>query len=123
MKRVSLEVSAAVVALLMSCTTFHRDSACGNPVNRQVLVRQVTVAQIRSEYLAQVDAKSLPEQPCRIVEEWIDREIAALLEKKQPTDELWYYKYEKCCGWYRAGYYLVRGWCIAGEINTAVGFN
>ena len=83
-----------------------------------VLVRRVEPEDIRIEYLAAVDAASLAGEPRKGVEEWIDQEVRQLESKMHLGDQLYFYRYEKCCGWYREGYVAVRGECIVGEINT-----
>ena len=92
---------------------------CGNgEFNSSSLIRRVSFAQIRAEYLQEVEAATLPPEPRKGIEAWIDDQIAALRSRIQPGDEIWYYKYEKCCGWYRAGYVALRVGCSVFEINT-----
>jgi hypothetical protein len=111
--------SIFIIALFAgSCYAMRSSRNCSEPVDRSTLVRSVTLEQIRAESLSQVEAETLPAAARRGLEEWIDAELRKLAATKEPRDEIWYYKYEKCCGWYRGGYYLIRGDCIVAELNT-----
>jgi hypothetical protein len=108
-----------IVALFAgSCAAVRSSQSCSEPVDHSTLVRSVTLEQIRAEYLSQVEAETLPAAPRHALEEWIDTELRKLAATMKPHDEIWYYKYEKCCGWYRGGYYLIRGECIVADLNT-----
>lgn len=73
---------------------------------------------MRAEYLQEVQADAMPPTAKKVVEDWIDAQISTLTTHLRESDEIWYYKYEKCCGWYRAGYVVIRAGCPVFEINT-----
>lgn len=102
----------------MSCSSVAHSRCANVELTPETLIRRVSFDQIRAEYLEAVEAATLPPEPRSGVEAWIDDQIAAMRSQFRPGDEIWYYKYEKCCGWYRAGYVVIRNGCPVFEINT-----
>jgi hypothetical protein len=108
---------AATLTMMGCAHTLRPCSGADYPLlERRDLARRVSLSDVRREYLAAIDAAALPTEPRRGVEKWIDDQVNELRSK----DPGWpfYYRHEKCCGWYREGYAAVRNGCIVGEINT-----
>lgn len=113
-----LALALILSSTVMSCVSVG-PARCGDgEFTPETLIRRVSLDQIRAEYLEAVEAATLPPEPRRGVEAWIDDQIASMRSRIRPGDEIWYYKYEKCCGWYRAGYVAIRSGCPVFEINT-----
>jgi len=106
----------ATALLLGSCRSLRTCQSWMGPA----LIRRVTTDQIRAEYLADVNAAQMPPVLRKVIEEWIDAEIAKLKSAMTEGDELWFYRYEKCpgCHWYRSGYVVMHGRCAVFDLNT-----
>lgn len=82
------------------------------------------LSEIKPRYLKVIDLDGepkLPESARGGAVKWIENEIARVSSKRQPGDELWHFREEKCdhCHWYREGYALIRGCEIVDEITIS----
>lgn len=117
---------AYAVSLLLMCSTFGCISQRVPCTSRTRLAaaaeaRRATLGDVKPRYLSIVEMDTVPAGARGGVEAWVDQEIGRVRAKAQPNDELWYFREEKCsgCGWYRAGYALIRGCVIVDEITLS----
>jgi hypothetical protein len=114
-------LALAPLVLLASCasrgvTSCPEDSSW--PVSPKSLTRRVDVNHISSEFMGSPLFVGLAAEPRAAMQKWIDGEVANLTSKLQPGDEVWFYREEKCCGWFREGYVAIRGCAVVAELNT-----
>lgn len=86
---------------------------------RDSLIRKVTLAEAKRDWLAEMELGTLPLEAQTGVIKSVEESIEKFRAKTLPTDELWRYKYEKCdrCGWYTDGVVALRRSCIAAELT------
>lgn len=86
---------------------------------RDSLIRKVTLAEAKRNWIAAMELETLPPQAQAGVIKGLDDSIEEFRAKTLPTDELWMYRYEKCagCGWYTEGLVALRGSCIEANLT------
>lgn len=85
------------------------------------VAKRASIADVKPKYLSIVDIKTAPAAAKEGVLQWIDVELRRIENEIRPSDEIWYFREEKCpgCGWYREGYSLIRGCTIVDEITLS----
>jgi hypothetical protein len=112
----------ALASLTMSgCVSMLRpcDGSSYPSFFRHSLVRRVTLAEVKRDWLAGMEIGTLPAEAQAGVIQSVEKSIETFRMKTLPTDELWTYRFEKCpgCRWYTEGVVALRGSCIEAELT------
>lgn len=99
--------------VLPSCTEGTNDGG----IETSNLIRRVRIDDVARETKLALEVDTVTGEARDALVEWVDQQAEDLRSQIQPGDELWLYRMEKCCGWYREGYALIRGHCLVADFN------